>query len=144
VFKQKLVMVGLVVATAGCSVSEHVSPEQYVPANSPPEILVRVSAGVVYALEQPQVVGDKLRGVDLHTRDTVAVPLSTVEEAVITRKSPVRTGILVGALTAVAGAAALFERGGKGDSCKLIDDHDDVVGKGTLCEEISDPRNPPQ
>jgi hypothetical protein len=106
--------------------------------------MVRVNSGIEYELEQPQVVGERLRGIDLHTGDTVFVPLSSVEEAVVTLKSPVRTGILVGTLTAVAGAAVLFERGGKGDSCKLIDDHEDTVGKGTLCEEVSDPSNPPK
>jgi hypothetical protein len=57
-----------------------------------------------------------------------------VEEATVTRKSPARTVILAGVLAGGAAAIVISAHGKKGDSCKLIDDHEDVVGKGTQCD----------
>ena len=115
----------------------HVAPDQYVPKNSPATIVVREKSGVVYFLNHPTIEGETLRGVDVHTSEPVALPLSSVQEAIVTRKSPARTVLLIGTLTGAVAAAALRGRGGKGDSCKLISDHEDVVGYGTLCEPIS-------
>ena len=127
-------LTALVLTAAACSVTSRVSPDQYEPGNSPPRIVVREKSGTFYVLDHPTVTGDRLRGTDAVTTDTVSLPLSRVDEVLVTRKSPVRTVMLVGTITAAAMVMVLRGRGGRGDSCKLIDDHEDVVGKGTQCD----------
>jgi len=129
-----LAWVLLAVVVTGCSVTSRVSPAQYVPTRAPEQITVLDKAGRYYVLDQPALVGEQIRGIDDATSDTVSLPLSRVEEATVTRKSPARTVILAGVLAGGAAAIVISAHGKKGDSCKLIDDHEDVVGKGTQCD----------
>lgn len=119
--------------TPACMRTYRVAPAQYVPQKLPPEIFVVDNAGIMYTLEQPTVVGEKLTGIQRGTSDTISMPISRVTEAMVQRKSPVRTAILVGSLTA-AGASIIFFARGKGESCKLVYAINDVIGKNSDCD----------
>jgi len=120
-------------ATTACSATYRVSPVQYVPQRAPQEMVVVDKAGIVWSLEHPEIVGEKLVGVLNGTTDTVALPVARVEEATVRRKSPVRTAILVSGLSLGALGIAIIGHG-KGDSCKLIYAQDDVPGKNSECD----------
>jgi hypothetical protein len=123
----------LLALTPACTATYRVAPAQYVPQKSPDEIFVLDNAGFMYALEQPAIVGEKITGIQRGTSDTVSLAISRVTEAMVRRKSPVRTAILIGSLTAAGTGIAIFARG-KGESCKLIYAQDDVPGKDSECD----------
>ena len=132
--KQRRASVALVLfATTGCSATYRVSPAQYVPQRSPERMVVVDKSGLIYVLERPEIEGEKLVGVLNGTRDTVALPMTGVEEATVRRKSPVRTAILVSGLSLGALGIAIIGHG-KGDSCKLVWAQDDIPGKGSDCD----------
>jgi len=125
----------LLLATPACVATVRVSPAQYVPKNLPAKVLILDDAGLMYVMERPTIVGEHLTGFVPGTPATFSVAVSRVREATVTAKSPVRTALLVGTLTSLAGAVVLVgTRGGKAEPCKLIWDHEDIPGKGTDCD----------
>ena len=127
------VAVLLLALMPACTAVYRVSPAQYVPQELPPEIYVLDNRGFMYVLEQPAIVGETLTGVQRGTPDTVSLAIDRVTEAMVRRKSPVRTAILLGSITAVGATIAIFARG-KGESCKLVYAQDDVPGKNSDCD----------
>ena len=128
----------LLLLTPACVATYRVSPAQYVPQRFPPEIFVLDNRGFMYVLEQPTIVGEKLTGVQRGTPDTVSLAMDHVTEAMVRRKSPVRTAILLGSITAAGATVAIFARG-KGESCKLVYAQDDVPGKNSDCDTSNVP-----
>jgi hypothetical protein len=130
---QRSVAILLLALMPACTATYRVAPAQYVPQKLPDEIFVVDNAGFMYALEQPAIVGEKITGIQRGTSDTVSLAISRVTEAMVRRKSPIRTAILIGSLTAAGTGIAVFARG-KGESCKLIYAQDDVPGKNSDCD----------
>ena len=124
----------LLATTSGCMATYHVSPAEYVPANAPPEIAVMANNGLAYVLERPTIVGERLEGIQEGTADTIFVPVASVADATVRHKSTARTVLLIGALSAAGTGVVLMNRGGKGESCKLIWSQEDVIGKLSECE----------
>ena len=126
-------LISLLFGTTACSATYRVSPAQYVPQRAPDQMVVVDKSGLIYVLERPAIVGEKLVGVLNGTPDTVSLPVTRVEEATVRRKSPVRTAVLIGGLSLGALGIAIIGHG-KGDSCKLVWAQDDVPGKGSDCD----------
>jgi hypothetical protein len=85
-----------------------VAPAEYLAQNQPLQMLVVDDVGDMYILDQPQIVGGNLVGVESGTPDTVSVPVSDVQEALVKRKSPRKTAMLVGGLTAFTAITAVL------------------------------------
>jgi hypothetical protein len=91
-------------------------------------MLVRGNDGTLVVLQNPLIQGDNLVGVELGTPDTVSVPVSEVSEAVVKVKSPKRTILLVGGLTALTTMSVLgYMLGGRGRGCEVKASNPNVV-----------------
>ena len=134
---KRLVVWFLLTTTPACMATYRVSPAQYVPEQSPEKMMVQDNSGVLYVLERPAVVGENLTGIQAGTPDTISLPMSRVQTALVRKKSTLRTTLLVGTLATFGGAVAIATaRGGEGESCKLLWDQLDIPGKGSDCAPI--------
>lgn len=104
---RNLILFVLPAASSACMATYRIKPQEYVPQNNPSQILVMDNAGAIYVMEGPQIVGDKLVGVESGTPDTISVPVAQVEDALVKHHSKGRTFALIGGLTAGAGLAVL-------------------------------------
>src|SRR5262245_25615343 len=102
-----MVTVLVAAATVGCMATYRVSPQEYVAQHNPAQILVLDATGAVYLVESPAVKGDTLVGMEFGTPDTVALPLSQVEDALVKHRSTGKTAALVGGLAAGVGMAVV-------------------------------------
>src|SRR5258706_14380641 len=101
------VITGLVVVTSlpACMGTYRVSPAEYVPRVHPAQIVLAENGGAIVVMDEPQLIGDQLVGVESGTPDTVSMPVQQVEDAIVRHQSKGKTWALIGGLTAGAGVA---------------------------------------
>jgi hypothetical protein len=128
----------ILLATPACMTTRRVAPAEYLAQYRPAEMLVVDNAGRPWLLEQPEIVGDKVVGLRSGTPITVSVPVAQVQEAIVRRKSPARTALLVGTLAAIGGVVAIAaSSGGSGEPCKLIwDVSEEITGARSQCDNL--------
>ncbi|MBI4502366.1 MAG: hypothetical protein HY700_14545 [Gemmatimonadetes bacterium] len=138
--KIKRVVAALLLSTTpACMSTSRVAPAEYVPQSRPSQILVLDNTGTVHLLDGPTIVGDSLIGIENGTPDTLALPVSQVEDAMVKHKSPGKTMALVGGLAAGAGLAiTAIVLQGHGSPCKTGNNKPDqagnVIGGNTQCD----------
>lgn len=130
----------LVLATmGGCMATYRVEPAQYVAQHSPAQILVMDNTGALHVIDSPTVKGDTVVGVESGTPDTLALPSSQIEDALVKHSSRGRTYALIGGLAAGAGlAVAAIVTQGSGKPCKTGNNKPDqagnVIGGNSQCD----------
>jgi hypothetical protein len=103
-----VILSALVATLPACMGTYRVSPEKYVPAAHPSQIVVADQSGAVILLDGPQVVNGNLVGIESGTPDTVSIPVDKVEDALVRHGSKARTIGLVSGLTIGTAAAVAF------------------------------------
>jgi hypothetical protein len=121
----------LFATTTGCTTLHSVSPESFITAEQPRQVIVFEEDGDVYVVDNPRIVGDSLVGLDTEFLSTVALPLTDVVEVWVRRKSATRTLLLAGGVVAAAAAVVLVARTTTG--CKP------VPNDPARCDEIQLP-----
>ena len=134
---KRFVSVILLAAMPACMSTVRVAPSEYLAQNRPLQMLVVDDFGDMYVLTQPSVVNGNLVGIELGTPDTVSVPVEQVQEAMVKRKSPAKTALLIGTLTTMTAAGVVLAlNGGTGKVCRGIGDGGEaqVVGGKDHCD----------
>src|SRR3989338_4047293 len=121
----------LLATTPACMSTYRVAPAEYIPQSRPSQILVLDNAGTVHLLDAPTIVGDSLIGIENGTPDTLALPVSHVEDALVKHKSKAKTAALIGGLTAGLGlavAAMIYQ--GSNNPCRTQNNKDNQANSG--------------
>jgi hypothetical protein len=128
----KRAVIGVLLATTpACVITRRVAPVEYLSQYQPTRMLVVDSLGRPIMLEQPEIVGDNVVGYRSGVDGTISVPVAQVQEALVKQKSTVRTALLVGALIAAGGFAAIATAtGGSAEPCRLVWDVSDELPLG--------------
>jgi hypothetical protein len=131
--KRCTALVVLVSMLPACMGTYRVAPEKYLAANRADRMLVMDNAGQFYEIEGPAIIADSVKGIEAGTSDSVAVPVSGVEDALVRHKSKARTIAMLGVLGAVTGLAVVgVSQVGKGYACSKGNSYKDVIqGTGT-------------
>src|SRR5262249_12990480 len=117
--------------STGCMATYRVQPAEYVAAQHPSQILVLDNAGTVHLVDGPAMKGDTLTGIEYGTPDSLALPVSQVEDAMVRRVGTGRTALLVSTLTAGVGAAVFAViTEGKAHPCKPAGNKKDTADPG--------------
>lgn len=121
----------LVAASTGCMATYRVEPAEYVSTHNPDQILVLDNSGTVHLVEGPSMKGDTLTGIESGTPDSLALPVSELEDAMVRRVGKGRTAMLIGGLTAGIGAAVIaVVTQGQGNPCKPAGNKKDAADPG--------------
>jgi hypothetical protein len=134
----------MIAVATGCMATYRVSPAEYVNQHNPSQILVMDNSGAIYLVDQPEVKGDSLVGVESGTPDSVSVPISQVEDALVKRPSKGKTMALIGGLAVGAGLAvtAIVYQGSQ-NPCKTGNNkpnqQDFVIGGSSQCAQTPTP-----
>lgn len=111
----------LLATTPACMAATRVAPAQYLSQHQPSQMLVKGNDGTVMVIQNPEMRGEDVVGLEFGTPDTISVPVSQVSEALVKVKSPGRTAILVGGMT-ILGAVTIVgfavAKGGRGCEAK--------------------------
>lgn len=127
-FRRGIATALLVSFTPACMGTYRVSPETYLASNTANRMLVVDKGGQFYDIEGPSIVGDNLVGIEEGTSDSLVLPVSGVEEAMVRHKSTARTALLVGTLGLVGGLAVVgVSQVGKGYACSKGQSYKDVI-----------------
>ncbi|MBI4419723.1 MAG: hypothetical protein HY560_02785 [Gemmatimonadetes bacterium] len=110
--KRSIATLLLLTSTPACMTTRRVAPAQYLTENRPAQMVVLDDGGSVHVLQAPAIVGENLVGIEVGTPDTLSLPVSQVEQAMVKQKSPARTALLVGGLTLGAALAVMAVAGG--------------------------------
>ena len=97
----------LLATTPACMATSRVAPAPYLATNHPAQMVVLDDQGSMHLLGDPAMVGDTLVGIEIGTEDTLSLPVSQVQQAVVQAKSPLKTAMLIGGLTALTGLAVV-------------------------------------
>ena len=133
----------LMVASTGCMATYRVQPAEYVTAHAPTQILVLDNVGTIHLVDGPEMKGDTLLGIENGTVDTLALPVSQVEDALVRRHSKAKTAFLVGGLTAGVGMAVFaVVTQGSHNPCKTgankTNQAGNVIGGSSQCDTSGD------
>lgn len=121
----------LLAAATGCVGTYRVQPAEYITAHSPAQILVLDNSGTIHLIEGPSIKGDTLTGIESGTPDSLALPVSQVEDAMVRKVGKGRTAVLIGGLTAGLGMAVVaVVTQGKGNPCKPAGNKKDTADPG--------------
>jgi hypothetical protein len=138
--KAKRVLAAMLLATSpACMGTYRVDPSQYVQQHNPAQILVMDNSGAVHLIDGPAVKGDTIVGIESGTPDTLALPASQIEDALVKRQSKGRTFALAAGLAAGAGLAiTAVVLQGAGKPCKTGNNKPDqagnVIGGNSQCD----------
>src|SRR6266540_850803 len=88
----------LLATTPACMATARVAPASYLAANHPDQMVIVDDQGSMHLLGDPAIVGDNLVGLEVGTEDTLSLPISQVQQAVVRQKSPAKTAMLVGGI----------------------------------------------
>jgi hypothetical protein len=99
-------MVGLLLAAAGCVTVSKVQPAEYIPKVNPAMVWVTTNDNAFTPVSQPQIVGDSLKGTWAGLQEPVAISLSEIRTVQAKMPSPKKTIMLVTVLGLAAGGVA--------------------------------------
>ena len=134
----------LLATTPACMATSRVAPAPYLATNHPAQMVVLDDQGSMHLLGDPAMVGDTLVGIEIGTEDTLSLPVSQVQQAVVQAKSPLKTAMLIGGLTALTGLAVVgIVVAGSGNPCATGSSFkDQTQGTGTQpCTVTPTPTN---
>jgi len=126
--KRGIAVVLLATSLPACMGTYRVDPNRYLAANRADRMLVMDNGGQFYDIEGPAIVGDSLKGIEEGTSDSLSLPVSGIEDALVRHKSRARTIALVGTVGAITSLAVLgVTRVGKGYACSKGNSYKDII-----------------
>jgi len=110
-----VVVVGLLVAVAGCHVVKSVQPTVFIPEKNPAIVWVTYTDNSFVPVSSPKIVGDSLMGTWQGLAEPVAISLNDIKTVQAKTPSPKRTVLLATVLTAATvGVAYTISTAGNG------------------------------
>ena len=101
-------LVGLILAAAGCMTVRSIEPAEYIPKHNPPVVWVTRTNSSVVPVAAPVIKGDTIDGVWRGQRMRVAIPLGDIRTVRAKVHDRYRTVLFVTAATAVFASALYF------------------------------------